>query len=60
MGEKGKGRETRREKGRRVLDRNLAVSSTMVIRTKGENKKAGQWWCTPVIPALGRQRQADF
>jgi hypothetical protein len=19
-----------------------------------------QWWCTPLIPALGRQRQADF
>jgi hypothetical protein len=23
-------------------------------------KKAGQWWCMPLIPALGRQRQADF
>jgi hypothetical protein len=21
---------------------------------------AGQWWGTPLIPALGRQRQADF
>jgi hypothetical protein len=21
---------------------------------------AGQWWCTPLIPAPGRQRQADF
>jgi hypothetical protein len=21
---------------------------------------AGKWWCTPLIPALGRQRQADF
>jgi hypothetical protein len=21
---------------------------------------AGQWWRTPLIPALGRQRQADF
>jgi hypothetical protein len=20
---------------------------------------AGQWWCTPLIPALGRQRQVD-
>jgi hypothetical protein len=22
--------------------------------------EAGQWWRTPLIPALGRQRQADF
>jgi hypothetical protein len=22
--------------------------------------KAGQWWFTPLIPALGRLRQADF
>jgi hypothetical protein len=22
--------------------------------------KAQQWWRTPLIPALGRQRQADF
>jgi hypothetical protein len=21
---------------------------------------ARQWWCTPLIPALGRQRQTDF
>jgi hypothetical protein len=21
---------------------------------------AGQWWCTPLIPALGRQMQVDF
>jgi hypothetical protein len=21
---------------------------------------AGQWWRTPLIPALGRQRQVDF
>jgi hypothetical protein len=23
-------------------------------------KLAGQWWLTPLIPALGRKRQADF
>jgi hypothetical protein len=22
--------------------------------------RAGQWWHKPLIPALGRQRQADF
>ena len=25
-----------------------------------KKKFARQWWCTPIIPALGRQRQADF
>ena len=23
-------------------------------------KRAGQWWHTPLIPALGRQRQVDL
>jgi hypothetical protein len=30
-----------------------------VIKNKKQNK-AGQWWRTPLIPELGRQRQADF
>jgi hypothetical protein len=24
------------------------------------SNEARQWWCTPLIPAFGRQRQADF
>jgi hypothetical protein len=35
----------------------LAIKKIKRIKKK---KKAGQWWCTPLIPALGRQRQADF
>jgi hypothetical protein len=27
---------------------------------KKNKKRAGQWLCTPLIQALGRQRQADF
>jgi hypothetical protein len=29
-------------------------------RRRRKRRKAGQWWLTPLIPALGRQRQADF
>jgi hypothetical protein len=25
-----------------------------------KESKARQWWCTPLVPELGRQRQADF
>jgi hypothetical protein len=25
-----------------------------------KSSPTGQWWCTPLIPALGRQRQMDF
>jgi hypothetical protein len=32
------------------------------IHLQLKKRTAGQWWCTPLIPALGRrrQRQADF
>jgi hypothetical protein len=25
-----------------------------------QDRVSGQWWHTPLIPALGRQRQVDF
>jgi hypothetical protein len=35
-----------------------------IVKSKKECVKkieeAGQWWRTPLIPALGRQRQVDF
>jgi hypothetical protein len=40
------------------------VDLTDIYRTFHPNTKeytfAGQWWCIPLIPALGSQRQADF
>ena len=29
-------------------------------KRKEKTEKVGQWWCTPLIPALRRQMQADL
>jgi hypothetical protein len=29
-------------------------------KKRKEKKRNGAWWCMPLIPALGKQRQADF
>jgi hypothetical protein len=42
-------------RGPNRLDQKRNSSGYIIIRTT-----AGQWWRTPLIPALGRQRQADF
>jgi hypothetical protein len=34
-----------------------ATCEDPVLRNK---TRTGWWWCTPLIPALGRQRQVDF
>ena len=57
--------------GSQTTQRN-PVSKRRRERGKEKNKKKGKgrkekerewnraWWCTSLIPALGRQRQADF
>ena len=32
----------------------------MLIAVIGKKITAGQWWCTPLIPALRRQKQVDL
>ena len=34
-------------------------SFTLLVVGKNSTE-AGQWWCMPLIPALGRQRQVDL
>jgi hypothetical protein len=45
----------------------LAANQSLIPRTHTEVENqllklssAGQWWSTPLVPALGRQRQVDF
>jgi hypothetical protein len=39
---------------------NLQVSNFSGIKKRIPFIYCQVWWCTPLIPALGRQRQADF
>jgi hypothetical protein len=32
------------------------IHKVLAVRKRAEQA----WWCTPLIPALGRQRQVDF
>jgi hypothetical protein len=38
----------------------LGYSARPCLKKKKKAKTAGQWWHTPLILALGRQRQANF
>jgi hypothetical protein len=35
-------------------------ASSLIVVSNIALKSTGHWWRTPLIPALGRQRQADF
>jgi hypothetical protein len=43
-----------------VLDRHSPVELCPHLHVINSLFLAGRWWRTPLIPALGRQRQADF
>jgi hypothetical protein len=46
-----------------LLGKLRQVSDLKLKKTKNKKQKqnlAGRWWCTSLIPALGRQRQVDF
>jgi hypothetical protein len=38
----------------------LAASYIWIRAGQQKESSAGQWWHMPLIPALGRQKQADF
>jgi hypothetical protein len=66
-GEKRKEREGKGEGGREAFCMpgkksisGLYNSSPKVVFKCGNMPKESQLWCMPLIPALGRQRQADF
>jgi hypothetical protein len=66
VSEKKKKKQTNkgRKEGRRERERERQKKKKKKKKEKEKRKrKAGlnaQWWCTPLIPALGRQRQEDF
>jgi hypothetical protein len=43
----------------KIVTRILDLQISFYVATFKNNIR-GLWWCMPVIPALGRQRQADF
>jgi hypothetical protein len=38
----------------------LNYAAKSYLKTKTKKQKSQAWWHTPLIPALGRQRQVDF
>jgi hypothetical protein len=41
-------------------DKGGRTEGLQMVPVKKTKSGAGRWWCMPLIPALGRQRQADF
>ena len=46
-----------REKGGEEGEQKVKVEQEL---KRERARQAGQWWRTPLIPKLGRQKQADF
>jgi predicted nucleic acid-binding protein len=53
--------KNKKQKKKLISEINIIISIIITNITQKKNPSLAGWrWCTPLIPALGRQRQADF
>ena len=52
-----KEKEKKRKEGSKEGRKRKETETNIILK---EDEEARQWWHTPLIPALGRQRKADF
>jgi hypothetical protein len=61
--ESGRSRAQGQHPQHREFEANLGYMRACVKKKANTSKEVGscrEWWCTPLIPALGRQWQVDF